>query len=133
MKPFRIFIRSIRDAFKSVFRNFSLSIASILCATITLMVVSVSLVVAGNVKKMTESLESELSIVVYVAKSASEEDINYIKSAIENIKDVEEVKYKSKNEWKMEISEYSNELGTIFDAYDENPLLDSFAVKVNNI
>ena len=50
MKAFRIVGRSIRDAFKSVFRNFSLSIASILCATITLLVVAFSLVIAANVE-----------------------------------------------------------------------------------
>ena len=40
MKLFRLLGRSIRDAFKSVFRNFSLSIASISCITITLLIVS---------------------------------------------------------------------------------------------
>ena len=64
MKAFRILGRSIRDSFKSVFRNFSLSMASILCATITLMIVGVSLVVAKNVENATDRLESELSIIV---------------------------------------------------------------------
>ena len=54
MKAFRIIGRSFRDAFKSVFRNFSLSMASILCATITLMVVSVSFLIAANVKDATK-------------------------------------------------------------------------------
>ena len=38
MKFFRIIGRSIRDAFKSVKRNFSLSIASITCVIITLII-----------------------------------------------------------------------------------------------
>ena len=59
MKAFRIVGRSIRDAFKSVFRNFSLSMASILCATITLMVVSLSLIIAGNINNATDILEKE--------------------------------------------------------------------------
>ena len=79
MKAFRIIGRSIRDAFKSVFRNFSLSMASILCATITLLVVAISLVIAGNIKNATKDLERELNIVVYVEKSATEEDINVLK------------------------------------------------------
>ena len=71
MKAFRIFTRSIRDAFKSVFRNFSLSMASILCATITLLVVAISLVIAANVRNATKDLEHELSIGVYLEKSAT--------------------------------------------------------------
>ena len=133
MKAFRIFERSIRDAFKSVFRNFSLSIASIMCATITLLVVGISIVVAENVNMSTKSLEEELSIVVYLEKSATEDDVNYLKSSINDIKGVMEVKYKSKSEWKLEISEYSSDIAAIFDSYDENPLRDSFIVKVNNV
>ena len=131
MKAFRIFFRSIRDAFKSVFRNFSLSMASILCATITLLVVAIAMIIAGNVDSATKSLEQELSIVVYVEKDASEDDSAYLKASIESIDGVEDVEYKTKSEWKLELSEYSSDIGTVFDSYDENPLLDSFIVKVN--
>ena len=52
MKTFRIIGRNIRDAFKGVFRNFSLSLASISCITITLIVVAVSIILSYNsVKK----------------------------------------------------------------------------------
>ena len=53
--------------------------------------------------------------------------------SINDIKGVMEVKYKSKSEWKLEISEYSSDIAAIFDSYDENPLRDSFIVKVNNV
>ena len=133
MKAFRIIGRSIRDAFKSVFRNFSLSIASILCATITLLVVAISLVVVQNVNNTTESLEKELSIIVYLNETATEEDINYIKSSIEKLSDVENVVFKSKEEWKLEISDYSADIGAVLDVFEENPFLDSFSVKVKDI
>ena len=50
MKLFRMLGRNIRDSFKSVFRNFSLSLASISCITITLIVVALSMVLSANVK-----------------------------------------------------------------------------------
>lgn len=133
MKAFRIVGRSIRDAFKSVFRNFSLSMASILCATITLLVVSIAMIIAGNVDRATKSLEQELNIVVYLEKGITDDDVTYLKSSIEGIDGIEAVKYKSKSEWKLEISEYSSDLGTVFDAYEDNPLLDSFTVKVKEV
>jgi len=133
MKAFRIIGRSIRDAFKSVFRNFSLSMASILCATITLMVVAISLVIAGNVNNATKDLENELSIVVYLEKDATEEDANFLKSSITKIDDVESVTYKSKDEWKLEMSEYNSSFSTVFEDYEDNPLLDSFVVTVENV
>jgi len=133
MKAFRIIGRSIRDAFKSVFRNFSLSMAAILCATITLMVVSVSLLVAGNISSATNDLEKELNIVVYLEKSATEEDVNFLKSQIIKISDVDKVTYKSKDEWKLEMSEYNSSFNTVFENYEDNPLLDSFIVTVKDV
>ena len=51
MKAFRIFGRNIRDSFKSVFRNISLSMASIMCITITLIVGGLYLILTGLEKK----------------------------------------------------------------------------------
>lgn len=133
MKAFRIFFRSIRDAFKSVFRNFSLSMASILCATITLMVVAISLLIAGNVNSITKDLESELSIVVYLEKDANKDDVEFLKSSISKLEDVDNVVYKSKDEWKLEMGEYNSSFSTIFENYEDNPLLDSFVVTVKDI
>ena len=78
MKAFRIFGRSIRDSFKSVFRNFSLSVASIACTTITLILVSVALIVSHNVNNVTQKLESELSIIVYLNKTFIHHEITTI-------------------------------------------------------
>lgn len=133
MKAFRIIGRSIRDAFKSVFRNFSLSMASILCATITLLVVSIALIIAGNINKATNDLENELSIVVYLEKDATKEDADFLEAAIKKIDKVKAVLYKSKEEWKLEMSEYNSSFGTIFEEYEENPLLDSFSVTVKDV
>ena len=66
MKLLRMLGRSIRDAFKSVFRNFSLSLASISCIAITLIIVAVSIVVSFNVENFTQEIERDLTIVVFV-------------------------------------------------------------------
>ena len=58
MKVLRRFNRNIRDAFKSVIRNFSLSIASISCITITLIVVSTSIIMSFNVDNFTNSIKN---------------------------------------------------------------------------
>lgn len=133
MKAFRIFGRSIRDAAKSVIRNFSLSFASIMCTTITLLLVSVAIICAVNINNATKSIEDELSIVVYLNKDITEENIENIKADIESQKNVEEVVFKSKTEWKDEMSEYDDTFSTVLNYLDENPLSDSFIVKVVNV
>lgn len=133
MKVFRIIGRSIRDAFKSVFRNFSLSMASILCATITLMVVSVSFILAANVNKATRDLENELNIIVYLEKSAPEDAVQFLKSEIQNIEGVTEVTYKSKEEAKLGMVENNPSFAALFENYDVNPLSNSFIVTVKDV
>jgi len=133
MKMFRILGRSIRDSFKSVFRNFSLSIASIACTTITLILVSVALVVSHNVNNVTEKLESELSIVVYLNKETTLEQVDIVETKIKNLENVDSVEYKSKDEWKVEMQSYSETLDTTLSYIESNPLLDSFVVTVDDV
>ena len=76
MRAIRILKNSIRDSFKSVFRNFSLSMASILCTTITLILVAVSLFLSYNVRQVTKNLERELTIVAYFKSDVKEEHLH---------------------------------------------------------
>ena len=133
MREFRIFFRSIRDALKSVVRNFSLSFASIMCTTITLILVAVAVVAAANVNNATKLIEDELTIVTYLKKDVTEEQIENIKSEISSYKNIEEVTFKSKDEWKLEMSEYDDSFKTVLNYLDENPLMDSFVLKVNDV
>ena len=133
MKAIRIFVRSIRDSFKSVFRNFSLSVASIACTTITLILVSVALILSYNVNKNTEKLENELTIIVYLEREASSERALEIEKEINNIPNVNSVVYKSKDTWKLEMEATSKTLETTLKYLEENPLLDSYIVTVNNV
>lgn len=133
MKAFRILGRSIRDSFKSVVRNFSLSIASILCVTITLILVSVSIIVAFNIKNVTDKIESELTIVVYLDENIPEENALLVQEKIESLSKVESVTFKSKDDWKVEMSEYDETFNTILDYLDDNPLMDSLTVKIKNV
>ena len=133
MRVCRIFIRSVRDAFKSVVRNFSLSFASIMCTTITLILVSVALICALNVDNATKMVENELTVVVYLKKDVTDDVVSNIKADLKNQGNISEMTYKSKDEWKSEMSEYDDAFKTVIDYLDENPLLDSFVINVKDV
>ncbi len=133
MKAVRIFVRSVRDALKSSIRNFSLSFASIMCTTVTLILVAVAIVCAANVEKATKSIEDEMSIVVYLNQNVTEEQIKNVEIDIKSRSMVTDVIFKSKDEWKMELAKYSTTFETAFNFIGENPLMDSFTVKVDDI
>lgn len=133
MKIIRIFVRNVRDAFRSVVRNFSLSLAAITCITITLILVALSMVITANVNNFTKTLEDELSIVVYLNEDVSAEMENEIYSNISGLEGVEKATLKTKEEWKKEIQSYSSELDATLSYLEDNPLLDSVIVKVKDI
>ena len=96
MKLFRSMNRYFRDACKSVVRNFSLSLASISCITITLIVVALSIVLSFNVEKMTKHVRSNISIVVFLDKKFNfEKDHSEFEKRIENVGNINKFKYKS--------------------------------------
>ncbi len=133
MKALRILSRSIRDSFKSVGRNFSLSIAAITCSTITLILVAISIILTYNVQEITLSLERELTVVAYVKKDSEDANIRTIKKELDQIPEIDKYVFKSKEEWKAEMKNESETLNTTLDYLEENPLLDSFIITVKNV
>ena len=63
MKGIRIFFRSISESMTNVGRNLSLSIASISCISITLVLVAVSIILSQNVNSFTTAIEKDVTIV----------------------------------------------------------------------
>lgn len=133
MKAIRILTRGIRDAFKSVFRNFSLSTAAITCSSITLILVAVAMIISYNVKSITKNLEKELTIVVYLKEDTSEEEIETLRNELKKMPNVEDHSYKSKEAWKLEMKEYSDTFSQALEFLDTNPLLDSITVIVKDV
>ena len=135
MKLFRSINRYFRDAAKSVFRNFSLSIASISCITITLIVVALSIVLSYNVEEMTKHVSSNISIVVFLKGDTKEEDVKQFKEDLERIDNVGEINFKSKKEYAEETKKMDERFSLIVDNWTDEtiPLLDSYEVKVKDI
>lgn len=133
MRLIRILIRNFRDAFRSVLRNFSLSIASITCITITLVLVALSIVISANIDHFTKNLEDTLTVVVYLNEDVTEEEKDKVIEGIKSLDNYDSYIYKSKDEWKEEMASTSSELGTTLSYLDTNPLLDSIVVKVKDI
>lgn len=135
MKQFRLLGRSIRDAFKSVFRNISLSIASISCITITLFIVSISMVLSYNIENIAVLIKKDFSIVVFVENDATEEDIKNIEKNIKEMDNIDTYEFESKNEVAESWKGSSETFETIINSWDENenPLADTFSIKVKDV
>ncbi|MDO4376675.1 MAG: permease-like cell division protein FtsX [bacterium] len=135
MKFFRSIKRYFRDAAKSVVRNFSLSLASISCITITLIVVAISIVLSYNVESMIKHVSDNTSIVVFIKKDTTSEQLEQTKKDIERLENVASVTFKSKKEYAEETKNIDERFSVIVDSWTDEtiPLLDSYDVKVKEI
>ena len=134
MKPFRMLGRSIRDAVKSVIRNFSLSLASISCITITLIIVAIAIIASFNVQNFTSEIEKDLTIVVFLDRDATKEDVAQVKEELGLIKNIDSIEYQDKVAVKEQMQQESEEFNAVLENWDEeeSPLKDTFRLKVKD-
>lgn len=135
MKLLRMINFSLRDAFKSVFRNFSLSLASITCITITLVIVAVSLILSANVENFSKKIREDVTMVVYVNNGATTEQVETIRQQIASLDNIATLDFKSKDMVKQEMQSSDEFLNSIMSEWsaEENPLKDTFLVTVKDI
>lgn len=135
MKAIRILSRNIRDSFKSVFRNFSLSLASISCITITLLVVAISIVLSYNVNNFAKLVEKDVTIVTFLDVDITDDKIKLIERQLEALQNVDTVTFNSKESITAEFMETNEVYRNIMSGWEEgeNPLQDTFLVKVVDI
>lgn len=135
MKLIRIFNRSIRDSFKSIFRNLSLSVASISCTVITLILVALAILATENVTDMTNKIEKDLTMIVFVDNKATDDEISNVKNELDNISNVDSITFRSKEEIKNNMSSENETFKTIMDSWsdEENPLQSTYILNVKDI
>lgn len=135
MKAFRILRKNIDESFKGVFRNFSLSLASIACITITLVLVGFSILLSYNVNHFTKSIESDMTIVVFIDRKVTNLELSKIRSELDKLSNVKEIKFNSKESIRKDMQGESEIFNSIMSEYTEetNPLQDTYLVKVDDI
>ncbi|NLA32875.1 MAG: ABC transporter permease [Mollicutes bacterium] len=135
MKILRLFKTGIRDAFKGVFRNFSLSLAAIFSIVITLLLVTASIILSANLNNITKQIEKDITIVTFMQKDATDKDVDSLKGKLEEVDNIASFTYKSKAEIKKEISNDSDVFNALLSQFDDEsvPLKNVFHIKVIDV
>lgn len=134
MKNIRILTRNIRDGIKNVIRNFSLSMASISCITVTLLLVAIAMIGSLNVENFTKVIRDDFTIVTYIKTESDENKENEIKKEIEKMGNIESVTFDSKKDIAERMKGESEVFNSIISSWsdNDNPLYDTYLVKVKN-
>jgi cell division transport system permease protein len=112
-----------------------LSLASISCITITLIIVAIAVIASFNVQNFTREIEKDMTIVVFLENETTPAETNLVEQEIKALGNVESYTFQSKKEIKLEMEKESEVFKRVLSEWDDNesPLKDTFQVKVKNI
>ncbi|MNM46683.1 permease-like cell division protein FtsX [Clostridium intestinale] len=122
----------IVDAFKSIKRNLTISIASMATVLVTLLIFGVFLLTALNIGKGVADIESKVEIMVVLKDDITMMDQREIEIQLKKETGVKDVVYESKAEALEKFKGQLNEYKDLLNGYDDknNPLTNSFLVKL---
>ena len=126
--------RHFRESFKSLGRNGWMTFASISAVTVTLLIVGVFTTIMMNLNNVAQDLENDVEIKVLIDIIQDEKEMEEIEgkliASIENMSDVESVKYSTKEQ---ELQHMIEDYGEEFSLYEQNnPLHNVLYVKAAN-
>jgi cell division transport system permease protein len=130
---FSTLIRHVREGVKNVFRNGWMSFASISSITVSLFILGVFMLLALNVNKLADQLDSQVQIRVYLQLDLPRQKIEEVSRSIRSIPELKNVKFVSKKEGLERLrSGVDEDSRAALEGYTDetNPLPDAFEIEV---
>lgn len=115
-------------ACKGLGRHLAMTISSASAVTVTLVLISIFVLLAGNIDNFTLNVENSLKIHASIDQIKTEKEITQMQSQIKKMQGVKSVQYSSKEE---EMATLIEENGAVFGRYKEhNPMPAAFVIEV---
>ncbi|UCG29838.1 MAG: ABC transporter permease [candidate division WOR-3 bacterium] len=119
----------IREGVRTITRNASLFLLSLLVAAISLFLLALFSLVTVNLYKSIELLDEKIEIVVFLDRTAN---VNVLEENIAKINGVEEVIFISSEQALADLKNELQDTEEILNVFEENPLPASFRVKLKS-
>lgn len=122
------------DAFKSLKRNKTISIASIITVLITFVVLGVFSLTAENAKVAIVGVQDKMEVNVYLDDEIKLVDQREVQIKLKNIDGVESVEYESKEDAYNKVKDSSDGNNSLLNGYslEKNPFPASFVCKIKD-
>lgn len=125
---------TFKEAFKNLWRNHMMSIASITSVAATLIILGIIFILIMNINSLTDSVKVQFDTVqVYLDDSLDQKVIEDIGNDILTIVGVDEVVYESRNKALEKMKDSWDDNGYLLDGLESNPLPDSYIVALKEL
>lgn len=123
----------VKKGISSVWKNFLMSFASFSILMVSLLLVSCALLMMMNVNRIMSNIEDTNEITIYLQENVTNKQVEHIKSVLDKNNELTDVRYYSKEEaladFRNDMAEYSE----LLDYLDENPMPETFLVRVKDL
>ena len=131
-------INSVKYLFKQGTRNIMsnklMAFASFCVLLVSLLLVGFSLLFYVNINSLVTGIESKNEVIVFLDEDTSDESINSIQKSLKSIANIESITFYSKEEAFVHLKASMADSALLFDSMgDDNPLVDSFKIKIKDI
>ncbi len=124
----------VGQGIENISKNSMMAFASFCVLLVSLLLVGISVLAYENISSMVGGVEAKNEIIVYMNDGTSEETLGKVEESIKQTPNVISVRFYSKEEEYLALKERMAEYDALFDALgDDNPLVDSFRVKIADI
>lgn len=127
--PFNGIFYAWGEAFKSLYRNKWMSIASIGVVVATLLMLGTFMMVSLNINHITNMVKEQVEIVVYIDDEATLQERDELRSMLVNHSSLAEVRFVSKEEALERLKDQVANIVEGYETAEQNPLPDSFEIK----
>lgn len=120
------------QAFSSMRRNNWMTVASIGTVAVTMIVLGVFLLLAGNITNLAGNLESQVEVSVYLQDEITSEQVDALANEFTALEQVALVKYVSKEEALLRMRDWYGESADFLAGLEaDNPLRNSFELRTH--
>jgi cell division transport system permease protein len=132
---FRSTFYVIKQALVNLWRNRTMTIASVVSVTATLMILGIIFLLIINISNFAEYASDQFDVVqVFLEEDLTNEEMRSIGDEIEEIAEVASVTFESKSQALEKMKQEWDEYATVLMGLENrNPLPDSYIVHINNI
>lgn len=124
----------IGQGIKGVWRNRMMSFASFCIMIVSLLLVGLTMLLALNLNRAIDSMESKNEIVVIINDGVTQEQMTQLGDRIEKLANVQTCTFFSRDQaWKEMVADMTDEEKDLFQYADKNPLPDTYRITVFDI
>ena len=124
----------VNQGFRSLWFNRVNTFASLCIVAISLVMVGFSVLVSANITRLIGSVESRNEVVVIIRDGTPDNNITILGTQLQSLDNVSEVSFYPKEDAWVEMQEdMTDEEKSLFDYIQNNPLPDSYRVRVSDI